>query len=384
MAESEATLVRERTLGGRDREATLRHPVVQCDGLSKSYGDSRALLDVTLALEDGEVLALVGPSGSGKTTLLRLVAGFESPDAGTVALNGRPIAGAGAWMPPEERRLGMVFQDYALFPHMTVLQNVAFGLKGLPKRAREHRARGMLSMVRLAEMGSRYPYELSGGEQQRVALARSLAAEPMALLLDEPFSNLDPQLRAGLRSEVRSILRSSGVSAIYVTHDQEEALFMGDRVAVLNAGTLEQVGSPEDIFHNPQSRFVARFLGTADFLQASCVGGRLETEIGLLETSDKLHEGALVDVVIRPDDVAMGRDGSGVGVVLGRVFRGTHYLYTVSLPSGTQIRSLQHHTAHYEDGEVVGVRLEPGQSLTCFLTDETGETVLTARTIPTR
>ena len=381
LAKAEATLVAEHTL---DVEVAVSHPVIQCDGLSKSYGEESALRDVTLTLEDGEVLALVGPSGSGKTTLLRLVAGFESPDAGSVALHGRTIAGAGEWVPPEERHLGMVFQDYALFPHMTVLQNVAFGLKGRPKKAREHRAGDMLDMVSLSGMGSRYPYELSGGEQQRVALARSLAAEPRALLLDEPFSNLDPQLRAGLRSEVRSILRSSGVSAIYVTHDQEEALFMGDRVAVLNSGTLEQVGSPEEMFHHPRSRFVAGFLGTADFLPARSVGGCLETEIGLLAMPENLHEGALVDVVIRPDDVAMGRDRNGLGVVSGRVFRGTHYLYTVSLPSGIEVRSLQHHTAHYEDGEVVEVRLEPDQSLTCFPVDETVDTGLTARTIPTR
>ncbi len=360
----------------------MGHPPIRCDGLSKFFGEIGALRNVTLTLEEGEVLALVGPSGSGKSTLLRLVAGFESPDAGTVALRGRLISGGGHWVPPEERRLGMVFQDYALFPHMTVHENVAFGLKDHPKRDREDRAMAMLSMVRLSEMGGRYPYELSGGEQQRVALARSLAAEPRALLLDEPFSNLDPHLRAGLRVEVRSILRSNGVSAIYVTHDQEEALFMGDRVAVLNAGALEQVGSPEEMFHRPRSRFVARFLGTADFLRARRVGGCLETEIGLLEGPKGLREGAVVDVGVRPDDVAMGRDPNGLGMVVGRVFRGTHYLYTVELPSGAQVRSLQHHTAHYDDGEAVDVRLEPDQSLMCFLDDDDGETGLTARTIP--
>ena len=382
MSVARTTLVSERTTYGPDVEVAVGHAPIRCDRLSKFYGETGALRDVTITLDEGEVLALVGPSGSGKTTLLRLVAGFESPDAGTVAIHGRVISGAGQWVPPEERRLGMVFQDYALFPHMTVLQNVAFGLKDRRKRHRENRARGMLSMVRLSEMGGRYPYELSGGEQQRVALARSLAAGPRALLLDEPFSNLDPQLRAGLRSEVRSILRSSGVSAIYVTHDQEEALFMGDRVAVLSSGALEQVGSPEEMFHRPRSRFVARFLGAADFLRARSVRGCLETEIGLLEGPDSLCEGAVVDVGVRPDDVAMGRGGNGLGVVVGRVFRGTHYLYTVALPSGAHVRSLQHHTAHYDDGEVVDVRLEPDQSLMCFLDDDAGETGLTARTMP--
>ena len=381
----EARLVAERGTSGRGTEAaTVSHPVIQCSGLAKSFGGTWALRGVDLWLENGEVLALVGPSGSGKTTLLRLVAGFEAPDAGVVTLQGQAVTGAREWVPPEERRLGMVFQDYALFPHMTVLQNVAFGLKGLARGARERQARGMLSVVRLSEMAGRYPYELSGGEQQRVALARSLAAQPLALLLDEPFSNLDPQLRSRLRSEVRDILRSSGVAAIYVTHDQEEAMFMGDRVAVLNAGTLEQVGPPEEIFHHPESRFVAQFLGTADFLPASVVGDILETEIGTLETPGSLPEGARVEVMVRPDDVAMGRDGRGIGRVVARLFQGTHYMYTVSLPSGNQVRSLQHHTACYQGGATVDVFLEPDQSLTCFVTAETGDTCITARTQPPR
>ena len=362
----------------------MGHPPIRCDGLSKSYGDTAALRDVTLTLEKGEVLALVGPSGSGKTSLLRLVAGFEAPDAGTVSLNGRVVAGAGQWAPPEERHLGMVFQDYALFPHMTVFQNVSFGLKDWPKEDREDRAQAMLGMVRLSKMGKRYPYELSGGEQQRVALARSLAAEPQALLLDEPFSNLDPSLQDDLRSEVKDILRSSEVSAIYVTHDQEGALFMGDRVAVLNSGALEQVGSPEEMFHRPLSRFVAQFLGAADFLRARSVGGCLETEIGLLERPDTLGEGDEVDVGVRPDDVAMSRGGNGIGIVVGRVFRGTHYLYTVSLPSGAHVRSLQHHTARYEEGEAVDVRLEPDQSLMCFPDNGARATGLIARTLASR
>ena len=244
-------LVSKHTTDGPPGEVAVGHPPIRCDGLSKFYGEIGALRNVTLTLEEGEVLALVGPSGSGKSTLLRLVAGFESPDTGTVALRGRVISGAGQWAPPEERRLGMVFQDYALFPHMTVLQNVAFGLKDRPKRDRADRATAMLSLVRLSQMGARYPDELSGGEQQRVALARSLAAEPRALLLDEPFSNLDPHLRAGLRVEVRRILRTSGVSAIYVTHDQGGGAVHGDRVAVLNSGALEQVGSPEEMFPPP-------------------------------------------------------------------------------------------------------------------------------------
>ena len=221
---------------GSEEVSLAGQPVILCEDVSKSFGDTSVIKGVSLAIEPGEILVLVGPSGSGKTTFLRMVAGFESPDTGTVTLEGRKVAGDGVQVPPEARRLGMVFQDYALFPHMTVAQNVSFGLKGWSGRARERRVQDMLEMVRLFDLGGRYPYQLSGGEQQRVALARSLAPRPVAILLDEPFSNLDPQLRLQLRAEVKSILRSSDVTAVYVTHDQEEALYMGDRVALLNGG----------------------------------------------------------------------------------------------------------------------------------------------------
>ncbi|MCE2463827.1 MAG: ABC transporter ATP-binding protein, partial [Dehalococcoidia bacterium] len=241
------------------------HPVIHCQGVTKTFQGTPAVRDVSLFLEQGEILALVGPSGCGKTTLLRLVAGFESPNTGTITLDGRPVAGRGSWVSPEARQLGMVFQDYALFPNMTVVQNIAFGLGKLSRQAREDRVGEMLEMVRLNHLADRYPHQLSGGEQQRVALARSLAPHPLALLLDEPFSSLDPQLRAQLREEVKNILQSSGVTTIYVTHDQEEALFMGDKVAVMTSGSLEQVGTPEDIFHHPKTRFVAYFLVIAVF-----------------------------------------------------------------------------------------------------------------------
>ncbi len=351
-------------------------PVIQCHGVTKAFGPAPVVTDVSLALEPGEIVALVGPSGSGKTTFLRLVAGFETPDGGTVALEGRLVAGQGAWVAPEARRLGMVFQDYALFPHMAVAENVAFGLKGWPKHARNRRAREMLEMVRMAHLAERYPYQLSGGEQQRVALARSLAPRPLALLLDEPFSNLDPQLRLQLRAEVKSILRSSGVTAIYVTHDQEEALFMGDRVAVMNAGSLEQVGTPEEIFHHPRTRFVARFLGTADFIPARVTEDSLVTELGVLHTSARLPAGTEVEVMVRPDDVAMRPSGAGQGRVVGRVFRGMHYLYSLSLPSGLVVHSLQHHSAYYQQADPVDVYLEPNQSLTCFLNDASAASLL--------
>ena len=368
LVSSRDSLITELTPGPRDEEvAMVGHPIIQCHGVTKTFGHAWAVKDVSLALEPGEILALVGPSGSGKTTFLRLVAGFEAPDAGTVALEGRVVSGSGTWVPPEARRLGMVFQDYALFPHMTVVQNVAFGLKGWSRPTKARRARQMLEIVRMDHLAERYPYQLSGGEQQRVALARSLAPGPLALLLDEPFSNLDPQLRLQLRTEVKRILRSNGVTAVYVTHDQEEALFMGDRVAVINAGSLEQVGAPEEIFHHPSTRFVAQFLGIADFIPARVTEDGLVTEIGILHPPVRLPSGTEVEVMVRPDDVAIHPSDTGPGRVMSRVFRGMHYMYVISLPSGVLVHSLQHHTAYYQQGAPLDIYLEPNQTLTCFV-----------------
>ena len=347
--------------------AMADHPVIQCCGVSKFFGATRAVRDVSLALQTGEILALVGPSGSGKTTFLRLVAGFDMPDSGTVALEGRSVAGDGSWVPPEARRLGMVFQDYALFPHMTVGQNVTFGLKQWPRRARERRAREMLDMVRLSHLTEQHVHQLSGGEQQRVALARSLAPNPLALLLDEPFSNLDSRLRVQLRAEVKSILRSNGVTAVYVTHDQEEALFMGNRVAVMNGGSLEQVDTPESIFHHPRTRFVAQFLGIADFIPGRTSGDGIVTEIGVLHSHRRLPPGTDIEVAVRPDDVAIRHSHTGLGRVVNRVFRGMDYLYAVSLPSGNVVHSLQHHAVFYQQATSVDIFLAPNQTLTCFI-----------------
>ena len=354
-----------------DREVAMAsRPVIHCQGVAKTFQGTPAVRDVSLLLEQGEILALVGPSGCGKTTLLRLVAGFESPDTGTITLDGRPVSGRGSWVSPEARQLGMVFQDYALFPNMTVVQNIAFGLGKLSRQAREDRVGEMLEMVRLNHLADRYPHQLSGGEQQRVALARSLAPHPLALLLDEPFSSLDPQLRAQLREEVKNILQSSGVTTIYVTHDQEEALFMGDKVAVMTSGSLEQVGTPEDIFHHPKTRFVANFLGIADFIVGRVDGNDLVTEIGVVHSTAPLDPSAKYEVMIRPDDIALRPSDTGMGRVVGRVFRGMHYIYTVSLPSGVVVSSLQHHTAYYQCGDPVDVYLGESQTLTCFVNND--------------
>ena len=344
-------------------------PVIRCEGVTKGFGGAPVVKDVGFALNAGEVMVLVGPSGSGKTTLLRLVAGFETPDAGSIFLSDKPAFGKGAWMPPEKRNLGMVFQDYALFPHLKVIQNVAFGLKGWEKSARAERALNLLQMVHLEEFAGRYPHQLSGGEQQRVALARALAPSPLALLLDEPLSNLDPGLRARLRREIKSILVSKGITALYVTHDQDEALYLGDRLAVINDGVIEQFGTPEEIFHQPANRFVARFLGLADFVEARATDAGLETEIGTIDGAPPFPIGTKGELMVRPDDVGIRPSESGNGRITARVFRGLHNVYVVEMNSGSVVHSLQSHTAIYPEGTLVDVMLEPHQMLTCFVSN---------------
>ncbi len=248
---------------------------ISCEGLSKSFGQKRAVDRVDLLVERGVVCALLGPSGCGKTTTLRLIAGFERPDAGTVAVADRTVAGDRAFVAPERRRIGMVFQDYALFPHLSVEGNVAYALG----RGHESgRVAEVLRLVGLDRMGHRFPHELSGGEQQRVALARALAPTPEVILLDEPFSNLDASLRARVRQEMREILVAAGVTALFVTHDQEEALSLADRVAVMRDGRIEQEGTPEEVYGRPTTRWVADFLGDAEVVPVDGAVGRVSCE----------------------------------------------------------------------------------------------------------
>jgi iron(III) transport system ATP-binding protein len=311
------------------------------DNVSKRYSADfpPAVSDLTLALEKWEILALLGPSGSGKTTALRLIAGFETPDAGVISLNGEPVAGQGSWVSPEQRKIGMVFQDYALFPHLTILENVTFGLRGARKE-KEDKARELLSRVGMESLTRRYPHELSGGQQQRVALARALAPEPLLILLDEPFSNLDADMRSEMRREVERVLRESGMSAILVTHDQEEAFSIADRVGVLNSGFLEQVSTPEALYHTPATRFVADFVGQADFLPGRIEDG-IATEVGVFHNGTGLSKGTNVELMIRPDDVNMEPSAEGNGLILGRKFRGSENMYLLKLPSGARLHSSQ-------------------------------------------
>ncbi|MDN5747863.1 MAG: ABC transporter ATP-binding protein, partial [Pseudonocardia sp.] len=261
--------------------------------VEKAFGSSRAVQDASLAVEPGELAALVGPSGSGKTTLLRVIAGFETPDSGSVWIGGRQVAGDGVWEEPDVRRIGMVFQDGALFPHLTVAANLAFG------RPRPGRAQECLELVGLGARATAYPHELSGGERQRIALARALAADPEVVLLDEPFAALDEGLRVSLREEVAAILRAAGASALLVTHHQQEALSLADVVAVMRDGRIEQVGRPQDVYGTPATRWVAEFLGDADVVPGRAAEGVVDCELGRFP-ADRALRGA-VEIVLRPE-----------------------------------------------------------------------------------
>ena len=304
-------------------------------------GDPPAVDRLSLHLGRGEILALLGPSGCGKTTTLRIIAGLEAPDSGTVALRGEVVAGAGRMVPPEERGVGIVFQDYALFPHLAVADNVAFGLTRLARDARRSRVGEVLDLVGLDGLGQRYAHELSGGQQQRVALARALAPAPALMLLDEPFSNLDADLRAQMRDEVERILRATDTGAVFVTHDQEEAFTLADRVGVLHAGRMEQLATPQEIYHEPATRFVAAFVGAADFLPGAVTETGIVTEVGTFANVSRRARGERVDVMIRPDDITFVPDIEGPGTITRRYFRGSETVYCIRLPSGHRVHSSQ-------------------------------------------
>jgi iron(III) transport system ATP-binding protein len=318
-------------------------PLLTLQHVSKRYAPEQppAVDGLTLTVEQGEITALLGPSGCGKTTTLRLIAGFEVPDSGSVAIRGETMAGPGRWVPPEQRGVGIVFQDYALFPHLTVGENVSFGLHSLTKNARRERIRQILELVGLESFRGRYPHELSGGQQQRVAVARALAPAPALVLLDEPFSNLDADLRGQMRDEVEKILRNTGTTAIFVTHDQEEAFTLADRVGVLNQGRLEQLDPPEAIYHHPATPFVAEFVGAADFLPGLVTTEGIVTEVGVFANMEGREIGLRVKVMLRPDDITFLPRPEGHGVIVRRYFRGSENLYCIRLPSGHRVHSSQ-------------------------------------------
>ena len=338
---------------------------IRLDGISKSFGASRAVAEVTLEIERGELMAVLGPSGCGKTTLLRLIAGFEDPDAGTVHVGDETVAGPRTLVPPDKRRVGMVFQDYALFPHLSVEANVAFGLSRRPREERDSLTRRTLELVGLQHKADRHPHELSGGERQRVALARALAPEPEVVLLDEPFSSLDATLRADLRREVELILRDAEATALLVTHDQEEALSLADRLAVMREGRIVQVGAPEEVYGRPASRWAAQFVGEVNVLAGVARGGGVDTELGRFDL--RAPASGAVHVAVRPEQLELTGRREGNAEVVAREFRGHDVLYRLRHEGGRTVLVQLPSLELYDVGARVFVR--PAASAVTSLVD---------------
>ena len=326
------------------------------EGVTHRFGEVTVLNQIHLQVEPGEFVALLGPSGCGKTTLLRLVAGFLTPTVGRLCIDGQRVE----HIPTHKRNVGIVFQNYALFPHMTVFDNIAYGLRAQKTPASKVRSRvqEMLELVQLEQMGDRYPNELSGGQQQRVALARALAPRPPLILLDEPFSNLDVQVRLRLRQEVRDILKSIGASGIFVTHDQEEALAIADKVAVMQNGRLVQLATPEEIYQAPASRFIAEFVTQANFVAAYAESGYWQTEIGAIAQLQD-DESAVGSLMIAQEDVKIIGDERGDLIVQGRQFLGREYQYVLGMGASPALRVRTGVDQRFSVGERVSVTVDP-------------------------
>jgi iron(III) transport system ATP-binding protein len=332
--------------------------VLELRHVSCAYETGRpAVQEISFAAREGEILCLLGPSGCGKTTILRAIAGFEPVRSGQLFLSGQLVSSPDVMTPTENRRIGMVFQEYALFPHLRVQDNIAFGLQHLPRSERASRVQEMLRLTGLEGFERRYPHELSGGQQQRVALARALVQNPVVLLLDEPFSNLDPDMAGRMRQELHDLLRRTKTTTVLVTHDHDEAFAMADRIAVLNQGRLEQFDTPEMMYHMPATPFVADFVGQADFIPGTVSQGMVHTELGEFPDTIECTDGTNVVVMIRPDDIHLVPTEGARSQVISRQFHGSENLYTVSLPSGQIVHSSQGSTSVYQAGTTVELRV---------------------------
>ena len=331
--------------------------------LQINYAGTSILQHISFSLEAGEIACLVGPSGCGKTSLLRAIAGFEPISAGQIELRGRIVSGPDKTLPPEQRHIGMVFQDFALFPHLTVAQNIAFGLRKMPRGQRRQRVDELLKLVEMQDTRNHYPHQLSGGQQQRIALARAMAPRPDILMLDEPFSSMDSELREQLARDVRQLLRKDGITAILVTHDQNEAFAMADHIGVLGEGALHQWGTGFDLYHRPADRFVADFIGQGVLLLGMIINDKqVRTELGIvtgdLEPGEATSPAKIVDLLLRPDDVIHVEDSHLQAEIVARAFRGAVYLYTLRLESGQKVLCLVQSHHQHEIGEMLGIRLE--------------------------
>jgi len=345
-------------LRGQANLYTPASSILELRSVSCAYDPHRpAIRDISFSAREGEILCLLGPSGCGKTTVLRAIAGFEPVRSGEIFLSGRRVSSSSEMIPTEERRVGMVFQEYALFPHLRVADNIAFGLHRLSRAERTRQVQDMLRLTGLEGLERRYPHELSGGQQQRVALSRALVQNPVVLLLDEPFSNLDPDMASRMRQELHALLRRMKTTTILVTHDHDEAFAMADRIAVLNRGVLEQMDSPELLYHVPSTPFVADFVGQADFIQGTASQGVVHTELGEFPDTLDCKDGTAVVVMIRPDDIHLVPKEGARSRVLSRQFHGSENLYTVSLPSGQIVHSSENSTSVYQEGATVELRV---------------------------
>ena len=356
--DSHLTRVQADQLQGQANLYTPASSILELRSVSCAYDPHRpAIRDISFSAREGEILCLLGPSGCGKTTILRAIAGFEPVRFGEIFLSGRRVSSPSEMIPTEERRVGMVFQEYALFPHLRVADNIAFGLHHLSRAERTRQVQEMLRLTGLEGLERRYPHELSGGQQQRVALSRALVRNPVVLLLDEPFSNLDPDMASRMRQELHALLRRMKTTTILVTHDHDEAFAMADRIAVLNHGVIEQMDSPELLYHIPSTPFVADFVGQADFIPGTVSQGMVHTELGEFPDTLDCKDGTAVVVMIRPDDIHLVPTEGARSRVLSRQFHGSENLYTVSLPSGQIVHSSESSTSVYQEGTAVELRV---------------------------
>lgn len=335
--------------------------LLDVNNINIAYGDTTIISDVSFSLSDGEIGCLLGPSGCGKTTLLRAIAGFEKVSKGKINIQHGVVSSSQLHVPPEKRRIGMVFQDFALFPHLNVADNVAFGITKMNKHARDKRVNELLQLVGLSDYSQQYPHQLSGGQQQRIAIARAMAPRPSLLLMDEPFSSLDVELREQLVPEIRGILKAEKITAILVTHDQFEAFAMADKIGVINQGKLEQLDTAYNLYHRPASRFVADFIGQGVMLHGTVLSdNQVETELGIIDGTvpQGCTKGCPVDVLVRPDDIVHDDDATVTAEVIDKRFRGADFLYTLRLSSGGQVLCLtpSHHDHHI--GERIGIHHE--------------------------
>lgn len=345
--------------------------VLVLDNVSLAYQTKQVLKSISLQLEDAEIACLLGPSGCGKTTLLRAIAGFKSLESGQIISGSLLLSDPNNTVPTESRNIGMVFQDFALFPHLNIGENICFGIRKQKSAQKQQRLQELLALVGLQGFAKRYPHELSGGQQQRVALARAMAPRPRLLLLDEPFSSMDVELRGSLAKEIRAILKHEGITTVMVTHDQNEAFSMADRIGVLNDGQLLQWDDARTLYHFPKTAFVARFVGRSNFLEGEVVEQGVKTALGILscEAAADFSPHDKVKVLIRPEYVQLSASSAIRATLVSRQFRGGHSMYTLQLASGEAVQVLLSSLAKHELGESVGIVLSTDR-LSLFLSDD--------------